>query len=136
MVVGENCKGNGVVCLIPGAEAGFLPCEAAFLVSLIKSLGVSTLFFGAVGASLKETTYSVFILNDGVDVTTMRACASDATPTEFLALEAFNKNNLICNSDSFPTASYFQFTGPAPPTPAEQNFAVCGSADIIGISSL
>ena len=124
-MIGENCKGTGVISLIPNAEMGFLPVEACFLVQIMKELGVKFLFFAAVGAVFGRRGDSEYIYNlgDACDITTMHCCTR-SSPKEFLTdIRPFNEAEEILSNCKCGAASYFQFTGPTYPTPSEQKFA-------------
>ena len=138
MILGENCKGVGILCLIPNAESGFLPCEACFLAQIFKELGIKIFFFTATVAKLKESNTSMYIIEDATDITTIKCYPPSASPTEFVPISLFNTDIISprITNDEIGIGSYFQFTGPTTPTPAEQHIATCSDADIIGITSL
>lgn len=135
MVLGENIKGNGILSLIPGSESGFLPSEGNFLVQLMKSVGVESFFFSAVGGEVKSTNEKFYLLDDGFDFTSISTCVSPAGP--FLSdCPVFNNSECILDSMKCNSGSYFQYTGPFYPTEAEQEFAKQVNASFIGITNL
>merc|ERR1712137_206673 len=105
-------------------------------VQLMKELGVTMLYFAAVGATVKDSFEYIFNLVDACDVTTMHSLP-DSSPEEFLTeLKPFNSSLKILDNCKCHEASFFQFTGPSFPTPSEQNFATLSNATIIGITNV
>mmetsp|Transcript_131382 Transcript_131382/g.195714 ORF Transcript_131382/g.195714 Transcript_131382/m.195714 type:complete len:835 (+) Transcript_131382:17-2521(+) len=136
VVLGKNNSGAGVLCLVPNSEIGFLPAEACFLVQLMKKLGVSFFFFGAVGATVTETSDYIFGIDDACDITTMH-CSTLPHADEFLtSVKAFNSKYEILDNCKCSFVPYFQFTGPTFPTPSEQAFAALSKYTVVGITNV
>ena len=140
LLVGKTESGNGVACLVPGSDCGFLPSEASFLAKVLAGLGVSAFFFTATGAALDSVVGSdaVVVIDDGYDFTTVRGCGViPAAPGFATELRAFaNSNELLVGSSPLKQGSFIQFPGPTFPTPTEQSWARDANADFIGKANL